>query len=172
MTCECPNIEGVKQHSMLCPEHTIAGCAACQDLNYGAEYRARHFRPAVMPLVVIESPFAGKSDWIWPFNILGRWLSRRANVRYARACMRDAILRGEAPIASHLLYTQPGILDDDDPAQRARGIRAGFAWGTRAMKRAVYMDRGISSGMSQGREQADEIGQAVEYRTLGGRWQK
>ena len=34
------------------------------------------------------------------------------NVAYARAAVRDSLLRGESPIASHLLYTQPGILKD------------------------------------------------------------
>jgi hypothetical protein len=37
-------------------------------------------------------------------------------------------LRGEAPIASHLLYTQPGVLNDGVPAERAHGIEAGLAW--------------------------------------------
>ena len=41
---------------------------------------------------------------------------------YARACVADCLRRGEAPIASHLLYTQPGVLDDDVPEERAQGI--------------------------------------------------
>lgn len=56
-----------------------------------------------MRLVIIESPFAGDVE---------------KNTRYARACVRDSLLRGEAPIASHLLYTQGGILNDDVPAER------------------------------------------------------
>ena len=40
------------------------------------------------------------------------------NVRYARACVRDSLLRGEAPIASHLLYTQPGVLRDNVAGER------------------------------------------------------
>lgn len=48
--------------------------------------------------VILESPYAGEID---------------RNIRYARACVRDSLLRGESPIASHLLYTQSGILDDD-----------------------------------------------------------
>ena len=39
-------------------------------------------------------------------------------MEYARACLRDSLLRGEAPIASHLLYTQPvASLDDSDPVR-------------------------------------------------------
>ena len=39
---------------------------------------------------------------------------------------RRALARGEAPIASHLLY--PQVLDDADPFQRQQGIAAGLAW--------------------------------------------
>lgn len=64
-----------------------------------------------MRLVVLESPYAGDVE---------------RNVRYARAAVRDCLDRGEAPIASHLLYTQPGVLDDLVPAERAMGIEAGL----------------------------------------------
>lgn len=84
-------------------------------------------------LVVIESPFAGDVE---------------ANVAYARRCLRDSLDRGENPIASHLLYTQPGVLDDSIPGERERGIHAGFAWGARADLIAFYLDRGWSPGMS------------------------
>jgi len=84
-------------------------------------------------LVVIESPFAGDVE---------------SNVRYARACMADAFKRGECPFASHLLY--PGTLDDDVPEQRKLGIEAGFAWAVLSDVRAVYYDRGISTGMCHG----------------------
>lgn len=36
--------------------------------------------------------------------------------------MATSLKRGEAPIASHLLYTQPGILNDDIPDQRLLSI--------------------------------------------------
>ena len=105
-----------------------------------------------IPLVILESPYAG---------------SVKANVTYARACVRDSLMRGEAPIASHLLYTQPGILDDTIPAERQAGIDAGLAWRRVADKTVVYTDRGISSGMSYGIKAAGEAGIAVEYRSLG-----
>jgi hypothetical protein len=104
-----------------------------------------------MRLVIIESPFAG--------NVFD-------NVRYARACVRDSLLRGEAPIASHLLYTQDGILDDDDPQERQHGIDAGLAWRVKADASVVYTDRGISRGMKYGIAKAEEAGVPVEYRTL------
>jgi hypothetical protein len=66
-----------------------------------------------MRRVVLESPFAGDVE---------------ANLKYARECMADCLRRGEAPIASHLLYTQPGILDDTKPEERKLGMEAGFTW--------------------------------------------
>jgi len=62
-------------------------------------------------LVVIESPYAGKT-----------FEEVRRNVKFARACVRDSLLRSEIPFASHLLYTQPGILNDDNPDERELGI--------------------------------------------------
>ena len=88
-----------------------------------------------MRLVVIESPYAGDVE---------------RNLRYLRACMADCLARGEAPYASHALYTQPGVLDDTIPAERTQGIAAGFAWGDCAEACVVYTDCGVSAGMEQG----------------------
>ncbi|MFH0873386.1 MAG: hypothetical protein V1846_00915 [Candidatus Komeilibacteria bacterium] len=107
-------------------------------------------------LVIIESPFAGDVE---------------ANVIYARTCMRDCLLRGEYPLASHLLYTQAGILNDEISEERQLGIEAGLAWAEKAEATVVYTDRGISSGMQQGIERARACGRPVEYRSFkeGGR---
>jgi hypothetical protein len=102
--------------------------------------------------VIIESPYAGDVE---------------ANLTYLRACLRDSLLRGEAPLASHGLYTQPGVLRDEEPSERAHGIHAGFAWRRLAAKTVVYTDRGLSDGMRYGIEHAHQLGQAVEYRELG-----
>jgi len=67
-----------------------------------------------MRRVVLESPYAG--------NFIQRWLNRR----YARRCMRDCLRRGESPFASHLLYTQPGVLRDTVALERRLGIEAGW----------------------------------------------
>lgn len=105
-----------------------------------------------MRLVILESPFAGDVD---------------ANIEYARACVHDSLSRGEAPIASHLLYTQPGVLNDDDPKERQWGIDAGLAWKSVAHASVVYTDRGISKGMEYGISAAMSAGIPVEYRRLG-----
>jgi hypothetical protein len=105
-----------------------------------------------MRRVILESPFAG--------NVWQRWLNRR----YARRCLRDSCLRGEAPLASHLLY--PGALDDTSPEERKLGIEAGLAWGPFADATVVYIDRDISRGMALGIQRAINEGRKVEYRSL------
>jgi len=106
-----------------------------------------------MELVIIESPYAGDV---------------KRNEEYARACMADCLRRGEAPYASHLLYTQPGVLDDTIPAERKLGMKAGFAWAAAASKRVVYTDLGMSRGMQAGVTSGEKLGQTIEYRTLDG----
>lgn len=106
-----------------------------------------------MRFVLVESPFAGDVE---------------RNTAYARACLRDCLRRGEAPFASHLLYTQPGVLDDAQPHERKQGISAGLAIGERADATVVYTDLGISGGMQQGIAAAGGARRPVEYRTLPG----
>jgi hypothetical protein len=76
------------------------------------------------------------------------------------------LLRGEAPIASHLLYAQPGVLRDDVADERELGISAGLAWGPVADATVVYIDRGISPGMKRGIADAESAGRPTEYRVL------
>jgi hypothetical protein len=109
-----------------------------------------------LPLVLIESPFAGDIE---------------LNIRFARACMRDSLSRGEAPFAMHLLYTQEGILNDDIPEERSWGIAAGMAWGKNAEITAVYTNLGISPGMEYGIQRAKEEARPLEYRELE-KWQE
>jgi hypothetical protein len=110
-----------------------------------------------MRRVVVESPYAG---------------DRERNLRYLRACLRDCLLRGEAPFASHGLYTMEGVLRDEVPGERKHGIEAGFAWRSAADATVVYEDLGYSSGMSLGVEHAEKIGQSVEIRRLGEEWDR
>ena len=104
-----------------------------------------------MRRVIVESPYAGDVE---------------ANVEYARAALYDCLMRGEAPFASHLLYTQPGVLDDSIPDERLDGIYAGLAWADVADAVVVYTDRGISDGMQYGITRHKESGRTVEYRSL------
>lgn len=106
-----------------------------------------------MKPVIIESPYAGDVE---------------GNLTYLRACMRDCIQRGEAPFASHALYTQPGVLDDTNRAERRLGIEAGFVWCRLVRTTVVYTDRGITDGMRQGIQHARLLmGHSVQFRSLG-----
>lgn len=106
--------------------------------------------------VILESPFSGDTE---------------ANLRYLRACMRDALLhRGEAPFASHGLYTQAGVLDDRDPHERAIGIAAGFAWRELAVRTVFCVDRGWSTGMNEGMRHAVMMRHPYVPRSIPGSW--
>lgn len=119
-------------------------------------------------LVVLESPYNGDVE---------------KNIKYARACMKDCFERGEFPFASHLLYTQEGIIHDklrgehepavkkgfvyeEPPEGRELGIQAGFEWGKFADATVVYTNLGITKGMKQGIKEAKKQGRTIEYRTL------
>jgi hypothetical protein len=88
-------------------------------------------------LTIIESPYAGDVE---------------KNVEYARHCVHNSLLLGEAPIASHLLYTQKGILDDNIPEERRMGIDAGLEWIRVAEQVVYYVDNGWSDGMRASHE--------------------
>lgn len=122
-----------------------------------------------MEFVIIESPFATRSITLSDGN---EYICQEgANVAYARACMHDCLVtHGQAPYASHLLYTQEGVLDDSIPEERDLGIKAGLEIGRKATLRVFYVDRGVSSGMRWGFRFGLELGQPYEIRTLGGDW--
>ena len=101
--------------------------------------------------VIVESPYAGTVE---------------ANVAYAREAMRHCLDHGEAPFASHLLYTQ--IYDDTDPKERERGIQAGYEWMHNADLVAFYIDRGWSSGMLMALKVARLLQKKTEVRSLYG----
>lgn len=104
-----------------------------------------------MKLAILESPFAG--------NV-------QRNIAYAKMCIGDMLSRDEAPIASHLLFTQPGILNDNEPEERKLGIEAGLAWYTVADYVVFYIDFGISNGMKGAMERATSQGLDVLARNL------
>lgn len=144
-----------RRHSPFC------GCANCQLMRgpvrwqppvyYGSPEKPSAPPAAKRKLVVIESPFAGE---------VGK------NVEYARRCLKHSADRGEAPIASHLLFAQDGIFDDNNPVERMHGIAAGLAWHRVAELVAFYIDRGISPGMVKAAEHARAIGVKIEFRSL------
>jgi hypothetical protein len=104
-----------------------------------------------MRRVIIESPYQGD-------------VAR--NVEYARECVRNGLIRGEAPFASHLLYTQAGILDDRIRQERELGIAAGLAWRFVAERIIFCIDNGWSQGMRQAFIIARDEGLPYEIRKL------
>lgn len=110
-----------------------------------------------MKRVIIESPYTGDIN---------------KNIRYVRACMRECLLNGETPYASHALYTQENVLRDEVSEERMYGIAAGFAWREVADYTVVYNDLGISKGMAYGIAHAKELGHPIVYRSIGYNWDK
>ena len=104
-----------------------------------------------LKLVQMESPYTGDIE---------------RNLAYARDAMRDCFMRGEAPFASHLLYTQAGVLDDKLPDERSLGIGAGLLWGAHATLVVIYTDLGISGGMAAAIRRANQDMRQIEYRQL------
>lgn len=119
------------------------------------ELKTNNYLEQRSKLVIIESPYKGNN-----------YEQLQGNIAYARSCLRDSLKRGESPFASHLLYTQDGVLDDTDTEERKLGIEAGLLWGLAACKTVVYTDLGISAGMEQGIAAAMRDNRPVEYRTL------
>ena len=106
-----------------------------------------------MKKVIIESPFRGETAYQLERNRI-----------YAKECMKDSILRNEAPYLSHLLFTQ--VLNDDKPEERTLGIELGLFWGECADLTAVYTDNGITEGMRYGIEDSIRHNRPIDYRTL------
>ena len=107
---------------------------------------------------MLESPYSGDVE---------------RNVEYALECMRDSLSRGEAPMATHLLYTQipGGFLCDTKPhaqrmTDRATGLAGGLAWRKLASKTVMYVDLGVSAGMDQARLEAESLNQVIEVRRI------
>lgn len=137
---------------------------------------------------IVESPFA-------PFtkNDPERAAVESArNIAYLDACLADCFARGEVPFASHAIYTRKDhgfkVLDDTIPAERKKGMQAGFDIATAlaeyariVMKedllipasfskvkfiRAFYYDRSWTSGMADGMYDAGDRDQTIDKRTI------
>jgi hypothetical protein len=113
---------------------------------------AERFGPSVAQHVpvILESPYRGGEP---------------KYKRYLERCIADSIARGEAPFASHKMYTD--ALDDAVPDQRELGMALGFAWRRSAVRTVVYEDYGVSAGMEEGLGDAAAIGQDVDRRLIG-----
>jgi len=106
------------------------------------------------PLVNLESPYGSKD-----------LEERLTYLCYGRRALMDSLDRGEAPFASHLIYTQ--VLDDYNEGERELGISTGLEFYYAVAKCVVYADYGISRGMLRGIKFAVELGVPVEIRFIG-----
>lgn len=116
-----------------------------------------------MRLVVIESPYSG--DRSAAPEIQKQQVAR--NERYAERALLDCLRRGESPIASHLLFTRAGVLNDTLAEERSLGMRAGHSWIKKADCVVSYRDYGQSDGMRAGEAQAIKQRIPIEYRYIG-----
>jgi len=104
-----------------------------------------------MKRVILESPYAGSIE---------------RNIKYARECIKHSLSLNEAPIASHLLYTQEGILNDEIEEERNLGINAGLVWKEVADSHVFYIDLGISKGMQFAIDYASKNDIEIEFRKI------
>ncbi len=97
-------------------------------------------------LIIVESPFAADNEKV-----------SKIYAAYLDACLKDCLLNGHSPFAAHGLYTRPGVLDDNDPEQRALGINAGFYWREVANYTIFFTDFGWSKGMIAAKNHCERL---------------
>lgn len=117
-----------------------------------------------MLLVSIESPFKPSEDDVTKYD--GRYSRAellRQNLVYARLALLNSLKRGEAPFASHLIYTQVWAESDE---LRNQGIKAGIEFQHRIDQVALYVDLGTSNGMKLARDNALLINVQHSTRTI------
>jgi hypothetical protein len=105
--------------------------------------------------VILESPLSAVTRAAIEFN-----------KNYAKRAMRDSLQRGESPFASHLLFDQPGLLDELEVKDRLLGMAAGQAWYCCAEKIVIYEDYGISAGMQAGIDLGVKLRIPLEFRKI------
>lgn len=117
-----------------------------------------------MRIVCLESPFKPSKEDIATYS--GRFSVTellRQNIVYARMALLNALKLGEAPLASHLLYTQVWTERDD---LRDAGIKAGIELHHRADAVVLYVDLGTSAGMKRAADNARLIGVELLTRSI------
>jgi len=81
------------------------------------------------------------------------------NIATAERLCRQAVERGCAPFAPHLLYTR--FLDDGKPSEREAGIACGQAFMEICDEVWVFTGEGLSDGMRQDVDHARRLGKGV-----------
>ena len=108
-----------------------------------------------MTPVILEAPYAGEVP---------------THLRYLRACIRDCLLRNEAPLAAHHLYSAPGVLRHEYQEELELAIQAKLAWRQFAERTVFYSDLGWSDEMVRARNVCTRDGWTYEVRFLKDGW--
>jgi hypothetical protein len=111
-------------------------------------------------LAIIESPYGGTPS------------VQQRNIRYLRACMNWCVNHGYSPYASHAQLTQPGVLRDEDPDERRKGIDAGLAWKRVADTTLFFLDRGRTPGMNKAMALCRSAGLDYDTVSIGPNWEQ
>lgn len=85
--------------------------------------------------------------------------------RYALRATKDSLGKNEAPLASHLFYSE--VLNVRNPIERDIGLQSQLTWLKAADIVAVYLDFGITPAMQVAINAAVLKNKRIEYRTIG-----
>lgn len=86
-------------------------------------------------------------------------------VRYALRATRDSLNKGEAPLASHLFFSE--VLNIRNPIERDIGLQSQLNWMKACDVVVVYLDFGITPAMQVAINNAILRHRKIEYRTIG-----
>lgn len=104
-------------------------------------------------VVIVETPYLYESDIVGvEYEI------------YLNRCLRDCLLRGESPIATHAMYTRPGILSK---CEGGLASEASDGLAEAVGVTVLYTDYGITSKMNLGLDRASFHGHDIFYREIG-----
>lgn len=113
-------------------------------------------------LVVVESPWRGLANKRLPDPYA-------KSKHYLRQCLRDCLVRGEIPWASHAVLAWTRALYEEDADQRAEGIQVCKDMiQHHAQKVVLYVDFGITTGMHEALIWARMHGKPTEERRIYG----
>lgn len=85
---------------------------------------------------------------------------------YLSRCLRDSLKRGEAPIATHAMYTRPGVLNLSI-GEATLATLASDDLAELIPITVAYTDYGITEKMDLGLDRAGRWKHTIEYREIG-----
>lgn len=85
--------------------------------------------------------------------------------RYAVRATKDSLNKNEAPLASHLFFSE--VLNVKNPIERDIGLQSQLMWMRGAKVVVVYMDFGVTPAMQTVINAATQLSKRIEYRTIG-----